>query len=256
MRDFYTAYYNAVAHSHAHATFCEFAYGKDLRQHGFMTMAQLDALLGVTRPQPGQRILDLGCGDGMIAEYISDATGASVTGLDFIPSAVAQACERTRAKAPRLDFVVGDLTQLALPVPAFDLLLSIDTIYFSNDYIDTLKRWKAHVCAGGQMALLYSCGVDPEHPKETFSAATLRPDRTELAEALGQLGLGFETLDFTAQDYELAQRKKYILEQLEPEFEAEGYRFLYENRLGEALGVMAAVECGLHARYLYHIRTK
>jgi hypothetical protein len=104
------------------------------------------------------------------------------------------------------------------------------------------------------MAIYYSCGVDPEHPKETFSAGTLTPGNTPLGQAVRTQGLEFETRDFTRQDYERALRKKYILEQLRTDFEAEGNRFLYENRLGETLGIIEAIEMGLHARYLYHVR--
>ncbi len=45
MRDFYTNYYAAIEHSRAHAAFCEYAYGKNLSQHGFATMEQLAGLI-------------------------------------------------------------------------------------------------------------------------------------------------------------------------------------------------------------------
>ena len=88
MRDFYERFYRAVAGSPAHATFCERVFGRNLCQHGFADMAQLDALIAAVQLQPGQAGLDLGCGNGMIAEYIADRTGASMTGLDFIPQAI------------------------------------------------------------------------------------------------------------------------------------------------------------------------
>jgi len=36
----------------------------------------------------GDKVLDLGCGAGGISEYISDETGAHVTGLDYAASAI------------------------------------------------------------------------------------------------------------------------------------------------------------------------
>ncbi len=62
-------------------------------------MAQLDALIDAAQLEPGQRVLDLGCGTGLIAEYLSDRAGTHVTGLDYVPDAIRQACERTQAKA-------------------------------------------------------------------------------------------------------------------------------------------------------------
>jgi CheY-like chemotaxis protein/SAM-dependent methyltransferase len=254
MHDFYEEYYTAIPASRAHAAFCENAYGKDLGQHGFVTMEQLAKLIDVTGLSPQSRALDLGCGNGMISEYLSDMTGAHITGLDYIPQAIAQARERTHAKCERLDFVVGDLTLMSLPPDSFDTLLSFDTIYFSDDYAETIRRWRALVNSNGQMAIYFSHGVDPDHPRETFDVTTLAPDKTPLAHALELNGLDFRTWDFTADDYTLAKRKKEVLEKLKAEFDAEGNSSLYENRIGETLGVMSAIESGMHARYLYHIR--
>src|SRR5258708_17071268 len=44
-------------------------------------------------PQPGERILDLGCGDGQLTARLA-ATGAIVTGVDASPDMVAAACVR------------------------------------------------------------------------------------------------------------------------------------------------------------------
>jgi trans-aconitate methyltransferase len=44
-------------------------------------------------PQPGESILDLGCGDGVLTEQLA-ATGASLTGVDASPAMVAAARQR------------------------------------------------------------------------------------------------------------------------------------------------------------------
>ena len=82
LRDFYTRYYQATAASKAYATFCERVFGADYAQHGFSDMAQVDSLLAFLNLRPGDRILDLGCGNGGIAAYIASQTGAFVTGID------------------------------------------------------------------------------------------------------------------------------------------------------------------------------
>jgi len=76
-------------------------------------------------------------------------------------------------------------------------------------------------------------------------------DRTELAEEIQKLGLAYQAWDFTAADAEHARRKELIAERLRPQFEAEGNLFLYENHLGEALGVQRACNASAHGRYLY-----
>jgi 2-polyprenyl-3-methyl-5-hydroxy-6-metoxy-1,4-benzoquinol methylase len=65
--------------------FCEQVYGLNLCQFNSMSMIQLHKLLEVMNLGEEDHILDLGCGAGLISEYISDLTGASVVGIDLPP---------------------------------------------------------------------------------------------------------------------------------------------------------------------------
>ncbi len=150
-----------------------------------------------------------------------------------------------------MSFLTGDINRLDLPASSFDIVLSIDTIYFSEDYAVTIGALKKALRPGGRLAFLYSYGREPWVPKEKFPAEDLPAEKTPLANALRANDLTFRTWDLTEQDYLLARRRKEILEELKPQFEAEGLMFIYENRMGDALGVSQAVEEGLHARYLY-----
>jgi len=255
MRDFYEAFYTTAIASRVHAEFCERVFGLNLGQHGFADMAQIERVMQITRLSPGQRVLDLGCGSGMIAEYISDCTGAHVMGLDYIPAAIHQAQTRTANKANRLAFRVGDINALNLPRSAFDVIISIDSIYFSEDYPRTICDLMLALRPGGQMAFLYAYGREPWVPKEEFPADSVLADRTPLANALKANGLNFQTWDLTQDDYRLAQQRKTVLSDLRPRFEAEGLMFIYDNRMGDAQGISQAIEEGLHARYLYHVQT-
>jgi ubiquinone/menaquinone biosynthesis C-methylase UbiE len=251
MRDFYDKFYAAVATSRAHAEFCERSFGRDLCQHGFADMAQLDRLLEVTHLGPGRRVLDLGCGNGMIAEYLSDRSGAHVSGLDYVPEAVRQAKERTAAKHERLSFIVGDINALDLRAGAYETIICIDSIYFSDDYNRTIGQLRAALRPRGQLAFLYSYGREPWVPIEEFRADRLAPECTPLAVALAANGLAFRTWDFSADEYRLAQDRLQILPELRARFEEEEILFIYENRLGEAQGISQAYEEGLQRRYLY-----
>jgi len=251
MKDFYDKFYAAMGQSAVHHEFCEQAYGIDLGQHGFADRDQLELLQHESQMGPADEVLDLGCGDGRIAEYLSDRTGAHVTGVDYIESAVRAARRRTAAKSDRLSFAVADINRLDLPAGAYDIILSIDTIYFSDDYAGTVRAMKAALRPGGRMAFLYSFGREPWVPKEEFRADRLPPNRTPLADALQENRLAFRTWDLTTADYRLALRRKQVLEDLKPRFDAEGLMFIHENRMGDALGVSRAIDEGLHARYLY-----
>lgn len=251
MRDFYEDFYRLTATSTAHAEFCARVFGRDLCQHGFADMAQLDALIAALRLQPGERALDLGCGSGMIAEYVSDCTGAHVTGLDYIPEAIRIAKTRTAAKADRLAFTVGDINALELPPQAFHAIISIDSIYFSDDYARTIGELRRALRPGGRMGILYSFGREPWVPLDQFDAASILPDATPLARALQSNDLAYTTVDYTADDYRIAQLRRQVLPELRARFEADGLGFVVENRLGDADGISRAIEAGLHRRHLY-----
>jgi SAM-dependent methyltransferase len=60
-------------------------------------------LIDLLAPQPGERVLDLGCGTGHLAQAIAER-GAEVVGLDSAPSMVEQA----RRNYPNLRFEVAD----------------------------------------------------------------------------------------------------------------------------------------------------
>jgi SAM-dependent methyltransferase len=251
LKDFYEAFFTAVEHSPAHRAFCERVFGIDLGQHGFCDLKQLELLIKVAELGPEQRVLDLGCGNGLIAEYLSDHTGVHVTGLDYIPRAIEQARQRTASKADRMEFVVGDINRLELVESAFDVALSIDTMYFSEDYAATISELKTALRPRGRMAIFFSYGREPWVPVEEFPAENLPPDRTPLAEALKANDLAFRTWNLTDEDYRLALSRKEVLADLKPQFEAEGALFIYENRMGDAEGISQAIDAGLHARYLY-----
>src|SRR6266403_1812718 len=52
-----------------------------------------EVVLGLLNPQPGERILDLGCGDGALTEKIA-AVGAEAVGVDGSPDMVSAAKRR------------------------------------------------------------------------------------------------------------------------------------------------------------------
>lgn len=228
-------------------------FGRDYAQHGFSDMAQVDVLLEALALRLGERVLELGCGNGGIAEYIAEASGAHVIGLDFIPEAIRQAQVRALAQPERLAFVVGDIGALGFAAASFDAVIAIDTLYFT-ELTSTLAVLARLLKPGGRMALFYQYGVDPEHPIETFDRSTMPAERTPLGAALAGLGLPYTARDFSEADYAHARHKKRVLEEVRAQLAGEGATFLFDNRYGEACGVLAAYEAGCQARYLYVVR--
>jgi trans-aconitate methyltransferase len=76
-------------------------------------------VVALLNPQPGEQILDLGCGDGALTEQLA-ATGAIVTGVDASPTMLAAARQRS---ARGLTYEQHDATALPYRQP-FDAVFS------------------------------------------------------------------------------------------------------------------------------------
>ncbi len=92
--------------------------------------------------QPGERVLDVACGNGLTSRRMA-AAGAEVVGVDFSREMIAHAWQRTSEYADRLDFRVLDATDedalLALGEGQFDAALCAMAL-FDMAEIDPLMR--------------------------------------------------------------------------------------------------------------------
>lgn len=234
--------------SRAFGRFCERVYGRNLTQFGTADMGQLEKFVAVLGLNDRSRVLDLGCGVGATAEYISDLTGAQITGIDLSEPAVERARERTRGKADRLSFLVADLNRIDLPPASFDTVIAVDTLYFAKDLAQTVGRMKAVLQSTGQMGLFFSEVLTPNDPPEQLAA-----DQTKLGRALEANGLTFAAHDLTESNLQFWRRSQEAIEEMKPEFE-EGNKDLCEGRIVEGGAVLALASAGRMSRYLYHAR--
>jgi SAM-dependent methyltransferase len=246
--DMYNEFFSQAQSSQAHATFCQRVYGKDLCQHGLTDMAQLHKLLDALNLSPSNRALELGCGNGLITEYISDHSQAHVTGVDISERAVQLAQERTRHKRERLRFQVGNMNNLDFAAKAFDTLIAIDTLYFA-DLEKTIRGALDILAPHAQMGIFYTQWIGSDGPKEK-----LRPDQTDLAVVLKEHALSFKTWDLTADEDAHWQKKIDVLHELESAFKAEGNPWLYNFRLWEAENQVKLRGLERRSRHLYHIQ--
>jgi 2-polyprenyl-3-methyl-5-hydroxy-6-metoxy-1,4-benzoquinol methylase len=77
-------------------------------------------------PQPGMRVLDIGCGRGEVLLACAER-GAEVAGIDYAPAAV-EISRDTLGGVRGADVVQGDVTRLPWPDATFDAVLSGDVI--------------------------------------------------------------------------------------------------------------------------------
>jgi len=90
------------------------------RALGSMTESVRSHALRLQPPDPGLRVLDVGCGTGMYLEAYADA-GAVCTGIDLSPAMLGVANERL---GDRATLELGDASNMPFGDSSFDLVLA------------------------------------------------------------------------------------------------------------------------------------
>jgi len=236
--------------SKAYSMFCERVFGKDMSQFNVLDMEQLNTLIDTLDLKPEETALDLGCGNGRIAEYISDITGAKITGLDFASELIKTSQQRTADKKSRLTYVVGNMDELAFEEGSFDAIISIDTLYFVESIDATVKELKRFLkVPTGRLAIFYDQSISPDEPKDT-----LPPENTKVGKALIGNNMTYQAIDFTANSREIWIREIKTADELKELFIKEGNTDIYEDRAKDAKQTLESIESGRHVRYFYLAR--
>lgn len=93
--------------------------------------------------QPGERVLDLGCGDGQLTQRIG-ALGASIIGIDSSPAMVSAA----RARGMKVD--QGSAENLPYPDHVFEAVFSNAALHWVRGQDEMLSQVHRVLCPGGR----------------------------------------------------------------------------------------------------------
>ena len=104
-------------------------------------------LVELLEPQPGERILDLGCGSGQLTAKIAES-GAEVWGIDQSAEMIAEA----RRNFPDLQFEVGDAASFTVPKP-FDAIFSNAALHWVKDAEGVAASVARALLPGGRFVL-------------------------------------------------------------------------------------------------------
>ena len=220
MSDQYNEFFERANSSIAFSKYCTDVYNVDLTQDGFSDQRELDKMIEVARISSTDTVLDIGCGNGKIDEYINSKTAASITGIDNSVSAVSHA---QKISNNVLRFFTGDINTLVLE-RNYDVIILIDSIYFSNDYDRTLQHLYGHLAEGGRLVLMYS-----EFLFNKDEQRRLGPHDTKIAETIKKNNWRSSNEDLTQNLFQLMRKKRIASEDHRTELESEGNQWLFKK---------------------------
>jgi arsenite methyltransferase len=120
-------------------------------------VAQRDATLEFLDLQPGERVLDVGSGPGLLAASMAERVGSegAVFGIDLSESmlTVASAAEPAPGAAPT-SFASGDATALDFPNASFDAVVSTQVYEYVPEVDVALAEVRRVLKPGGRVLVL------------------------------------------------------------------------------------------------------
>jgi cyclopropane fatty-acyl-phospholipid synthase-like methyltransferase len=114
-----------------------------------------DKLAGLLTIEPGDRLLDIGCGIGEPAIRLARAHDIEVVGISISQRQVERANDRAAAAglADRLSFQFADAMDLPFPDESFDIVWALESLHHMPDRSHVLGQAARVLRSGGRMAI-------------------------------------------------------------------------------------------------------
>jgi ubiquinone/menaquinone biosynthesis C-methylase UbiE len=119
-------------------------------------------MLAKAAPRPGERILDLGCGSGIVARQVAAllGSGARVTGLDASPAMLTVAEQMAAREGAEVEWVHGAAEALPFKDGSFDVVLCQQALQFCPDRPAALGELRRVLAGGGRLVISMWFGLD------------------------------------------------------------------------------------------------
>ena len=128
--------------------------------------------------QPGDAILDLGCGTGELSAYLAELVGpeGKVIGVDPDKERI-QLAQKTHSEIKNLSFVEGSASNFpGMGSETYDIIFGNGVLHWIRDKEQAFKKMFGSLSEGSKIALLY---IDHVPPFELNAYKELNPENAE-----------------------------------------------------------------------------
>ena len=148
-----------------HATYTEFTGAENYERHFVPTIATPVSaeLLATADLRPGERVLDVACGTGLIARLAAALVGpaGTVTGIDLAPDMIDVARATPVPGDVAIDWHVGDATSLPFDDGAYDVVLCQMGLMFMDDQVAAVAEMRRVLATGGRVVVSTPGTIQP-----------------------------------------------------------------------------------------------
>lgn len=143
-------------------------------------------LLDAVEVKPGERVLDVGCGTGIVARHAARRVGVSgsVAGADINAAMLAVARELTDDLDPPIEFHQAPADALPFPDGSFDAVLSQAVLQFVPEPAAALAELQRVLRPGGRLGLITHRPIEHQPGYRALAAVVTRHVGVEAGEVL------------------------------------------------------------------------